>query len=202
VAVGQRVVGVVISVGGLRELSEGGVLVVILPVRDSCTLEATRSASATDCLTVSKTRSAASLLGLLLQKRSRAKLYLCVTKRLYFIFKVYSSSDLWSKRKATTPYRPRRPAHKLRRTHHGAPDLFHHDSPRVCRYLGCRPCCLPPRVLGPRRRAQRARRSVAAGGGVQGGANGGEGLSEDPAAAGGMRRKTSGWRGIEGGVGT
>jgi hypothetical protein len=97
VAVGQRVVGVVISVGGLRGLSEGGVLVVILPVRDSCTLEATRSASATDCLTVSKTRSAASLLGLLLQKRSRAKLYLCVTKRLYFIFfifKVYSSHHL------------------------------------------------------------------------------------------------------------
>jgi hypothetical protein len=52
----------------------------------------------------------------------------------------------------------------------------------------------PPRAVGPYRRAQRARGGVAADGGVQGGARGGEVLAANPAGAGGVRRVCYGER--------
>jgi hypothetical protein len=60
----------------------------------------------------------------------------------------------------------------------------------------------PARVLGPCRRAQRARGGVAADGGVQGVASRGEGLAANPAAAGGVQRVCQGFEGglLEGGV--
>ena len=69
--------------------------------------------------------------------------------------------------------------------------------------LGRRPRRLPPRGVGPRCYLQRARRSVAAAGGVQSGARGGEGVSGDPPSAAGVRWVLNGeWRGgCERGVG-
>ena len=57
--------------------------------------------------------------------------------------------------------------------------------------LGRRPRRLPPRGVGPRRLVRRARRGVAAVGGVQGGARGGEGVPGDSAAAGAVRGTSS-----------
>jgi len=55
------------------------------------------------------------------------------------------------------------------------------------------PCCV---VTTPRRRVQRARRGVAAAGGVQGGARWGEGVFGKPPVAGGLQRPLRVARGL------
>ena len=70
------------------------------------------------------------------------------------------------------------------------PLLTHNGTNYSRKYqLGRRPRCLPPRGVGSHRRVQRARRGVAAVGGVQGGERGGERVPEDPATAGAVKGK-------------
>jgi hypothetical protein len=70
--------------------------------------------------------------------------------------------------------------HKERHTHHGRPPRHARGSPQ----LGRRPRHLPPRGMGPRRRARRPRRGVAADAGLQGGAR----VAEQTAGARCVRR--------------
>ena len=77
------------------------------------------------------------------------------------------------------------PSLTLQRHEHGAFTVHH---PRGSRKLGCRPRLRPRRGVGPCRCVQRTRGGVAAVGGMQSIASGGEGVSGNTPAADGVRR--------------